>query len=554
MWRHDERRRASGPRADRWRRGRRVRAAAACGIRRVRRDRLADADGRVDGAGRAPRSRLPALSSFMASCGDDRGNWSASVRVRCDDDRLLRRGRGAGRGCDAGGAEAADPRGQSCDACRRGRRGRGGASRRVRCDPDGRRPTEFGAMFTLAADTIRVDGVERETAGAVRIAVGGTSAARRIGEWRAGRRVRVTATLAAPLPYLNIGTPNQETRLALAGIRLFGSVKSAAQVDLLARGRWWDEAAASVRAYVRRASPNTWEAPPGVRAADAAGHGSGSDRHRHPHRRSRRTGSGRRRTAAARGDVPRHCDLRRQHRHPDRPDPRPAAARRPVSAHLRLADALRRRPLRVRRRLRRLRRPRRARRHRLPLRARHRSPDAPAQRPRRRRRHHAGVGAARRSSMPASGSPVSPRSRSCCSPTPGRSSSRRAPSHHERTTGQGLDSISQRPASPHDSPSLSTSLSTSGATTSSQPAHRRNPLQHALAFSSARWRSGARPQPLACFSDCQRTRTWAYASFAGEPPRRSRDRSACGDGRGGSGPAASDGVRVFSSVDRWTAS
>ena len=47
---------------------------------------------------------------------------------------------------------------------------------------------------------------------------------------------------------------NQETRLALAGIRLFGSVKSAAQVELLARGRWWDEAAASARAYVRRAS------------------------------------------------------------------------------------------------------------------------------------------------------------------------------------------------------------------------------------------------------------------------------------------------------------
>jgi competence protein ComEC len=117
--------------------------------------------------------------------------------------------------------------------------------------------TEFGAMFTLAADGIRMDGVDRvdrATAGTVRIAVGGTSASRHIDEWRAGRRVRVTATLAAPLPYLNIGTPNQETRLALAGVRLFGSVKSAAQVELLARGRWWDEAAASARAFVRRAT------------------------------------------------------------------------------------------------------------------------------------------------------------------------------------------------------------------------------------------------------------------------------------------------------------
>lgn len=114
--------------------------------------------------------------------------------------------------------------------------------------------TEFGAMFTLATDAIRVNGVgvERQTAGTLRIAVGGTSASRRISEWRAGRRVRVTAILAAPLPYLNIGTPNQETRLALAGTRLFGSVKSAAQVELLARGRRWDEAAASARAFVRR--------------------------------------------------------------------------------------------------------------------------------------------------------------------------------------------------------------------------------------------------------------------------------------------------------------
>jgi competence protein ComEC len=116
--------------------------------------------------------------------------------------------------------------------------------------------TEFGAMFTLAANAIRVDGVDgvdRETAGTIRIAVGGTSAARHIGDWRAGRRVRLTATLAAPLPYLNIGTTNQETRLALAGIRLFGSVKSATHVELLAHGRWWDEAAASARSFVRRA-------------------------------------------------------------------------------------------------------------------------------------------------------------------------------------------------------------------------------------------------------------------------------------------------------------
>src|SRR5690242_1361576 len=53
--------------------------------------------------------------------------------------------------------------------------------------------TEFGAMFTLAADTLHVDGVDRKTAGTVRVAIGGSTAAQHLPDWRAGRRVRLTA-------------------------------------------------------------------------------------------------------------------------------------------------------------------------------------------------------------------------------------------------------------------------------------------------------------------------------------------------------------------------
>jgi hypothetical protein len=63
---------------------------------------------------------------------------------------------------------------------------------------------------------------------------------------------RVTATLRRPLPYRNFGTPDQEVRLAWRGIRVFGAVKSAALVEVLARGSPLAEATAAARAWARR--------------------------------------------------------------------------------------------------------------------------------------------------------------------------------------------------------------------------------------------------------------------------------------------------------------
>ena len=89
--------------------------------------------------------------------------------------------------------------------------------------------------------------------GGVRLTIGGVDAPAARHAWRAGRLLRVTATLRRPLPYRNFGTPDQEVRLAWRGIRVFGAVKSAALVEVLARGSPLAEATAAARAPGRGA-------------------------------------------------------------------------------------------------------------------------------------------------------------------------------------------------------------------------------------------------------------------------------------------------------------
>ena len=75
--------------------------------------------------------------------------------------------------------------------------------------------------------------------------------------WTAGRRVRLTATLRRLVPYRNFGLPNQEHRVALRGLRLFGSVKSADLVEVRARGTLVQETAAACRRWTRRVLTET---------------------------------------------------------------------------------------------------------------------------------------------------------------------------------------------------------------------------------------------------------------------------------------------------------
>jgi competence protein ComEC len=81
----------------------------------------------------------------------------------------------------------------------------------------------------------------------------GSLGADRLGEWRAGRRVRVPIRLHRPSRYLNPDVPDFERALARRGTTLVGTVKSGALVELRARGNRIDEISASVRAYARRA-------------------------------------------------------------------------------------------------------------------------------------------------------------------------------------------------------------------------------------------------------------------------------------------------------------
>jgi competence protein ComEC len=111
--------------------------------------------------------------------------------------------------------------------------------------------TALGAAFTMDVERVWV-GREMPTRGGVGVSVGGALAHAALVQWRAGRRVRVPVTLRRPLPYRNFGVADQERRLALAGIRLFGSVKSAALVEVRAKGTRLQEWAGEARHFVRR--------------------------------------------------------------------------------------------------------------------------------------------------------------------------------------------------------------------------------------------------------------------------------------------------------------
>jgi competence protein ComEC len=121
--------------------------------------------------------------------------------------------------------------------------------------------TRFGV--TLTVDVLRVfepnadEVVARSSTGGVRISVSGNLAAGRIGEWRAGRRIRATTTLREPAYYVDPGVSDDRIALARRGIVLVGSVKSAALVQVIAPGSRLDETAAIVRLWTRSALHRT---------------------------------------------------------------------------------------------------------------------------------------------------------------------------------------------------------------------------------------------------------------------------------------------------------
>ena len=126
-----------------------------------------------------------------------------------------------------------------------GRRADGAAIDLGRTDPVG-----FAPVPTLRSGGPRG---RVPVTGGVQATIVGSLAVDRIGDWRAGRRLRVPVQLHRPSRYLNPDVPDFERALARRGTTLVGTVKSGALVELLNRGNRIDEASASARAFARRA-------------------------------------------------------------------------------------------------------------------------------------------------------------------------------------------------------------------------------------------------------------------------------------------------------------
>lgn len=113
--------------------------------------------------------------------------------------------------------------------------------------------TDAGASVRVRVNRVAIDSWPDPVDGGVALTIVGALAADSIDTWRAGRTIRAPAVLRRPARYLDAGVPDMERMLARRGVSLVGSVKSAALVQVVRRGSALDEAAAELRAIVRRA-------------------------------------------------------------------------------------------------------------------------------------------------------------------------------------------------------------------------------------------------------------------------------------------------------------
>ena len=112
----------------------------------------------------------------------------------------------------------------------------------------------FGVTAVVDATSVVVGAVDRPVGGGVRAAILGSLAPQRAGQWRQGRTVALTALLREPASYRDFGVHDDRARLIRDHIGVLATVKSAALVNVVARGALHDEVAAAIRRYVRRAT------------------------------------------------------------------------------------------------------------------------------------------------------------------------------------------------------------------------------------------------------------------------------------------------------------
>jgi competence protein ComEC len=113
-----------------------------------------------------------------------------------------------------------------------------------------REDASAGALgVSVTIDVARED--SGHARGGVRLSLGGVPPASEILKWRAGRTVALPAMLRIPAMYGDPGVPDEVRALARRGIVLVGSVKSAALVEVMAKGSALEAAAGSARAWAR---------------------------------------------------------------------------------------------------------------------------------------------------------------------------------------------------------------------------------------------------------------------------------------------------------------
>jgi competence protein ComEC len=113
--------------------------------------------------------------------------------------------------------------------------------------------TTDGVRLRLHVSSARLGPEPSPTSGDVTLTVGGGGAPDAAPQWTRGRRVRVSARLRLGSVVRNRGAPSGWVQLVRRRGGLSGSVKSAALVEVIGAGSWWDERAAEVRRRVRAA-------------------------------------------------------------------------------------------------------------------------------------------------------------------------------------------------------------------------------------------------------------------------------------------------------------
>ncbi len=114
-------------------------------------------------------------------------------------------------------------------------------------------PVASGVLLRLQAGRVWTGpcGCSRLVAGGLVVTVTGGLAQARAGEWRAGRRVVITAAVRPPRSFRNVGSPDARADLVRRRAALVGTVKSALLVEVVGRGSWPSEIAAAARARTR---------------------------------------------------------------------------------------------------------------------------------------------------------------------------------------------------------------------------------------------------------------------------------------------------------------